>query len=49
MPTQGRIIYDGAVCHIIQRGNNRQKIFREEGDYEKLLSLMCNFSQKWTQ
>lgn len=40
MPTAGRLICDGAVCHIIQRGNNRQKIFRDNGDYEKFLSLI---------
>ena len=46
MPTQGRIIYDGAVCHIIQRGNNRQKIFREEEDYAMLLSLIKGYQDK---
>jgi putative transposase len=46
MPTQGRIVYDGAVCHIIQRGNNRQKLFREEEDHEKLLSLIKEYKEK---
>ena len=46
MPTQGRVIYDGAVCHIIQRGNNKQKIFREDEDYGKFLSLIMEYKDK---
>ena len=46
MPTQRRIIYDGAVCHIIQRGNNRQNLFREEEDYGKFLSLIREYKDK---
>lgn len=47
MPTAARLIYDGAVCHIIQRGNNRQKVFREEEDYEKFLSLVERYKIKY--
>ncbi len=47
MPTQRRVIYDGAVCHIIQRGNNRQKVFREEEDYKKFLSLIKEYKDKF--
>ena len=47
MPTGGRVIYDGAVCHIIQRGNNRQKIFREEKDYEKFLYLTKKYKARY--
>lgn len=47
MPTAGRQIYDGAVCHIIQRGNNRQKIFRETEDFEKFLSLIKEYKAKY--
>jgi len=47
MPAHGRIIYDGAVCHIIQRGNNRQKIFKEVEDYKKLLSLIIEYKAKF--
>ena len=47
MPTRGRVVYDGAVCHIIQRGNNRQKIFKEESDYENFLSLIVKYKSKY--
>jgi len=47
MPTQGRLIYDGAVCYIIQRGNNRQKVFREENDYWRLLYFIFKYKSKY--
>jgi len=46
MPTCGRIVYDEAIYHIIQRGNNRQKIFRDDEDYEKFLSLFEEYRNK---
>jgi len=48
MPTQARVVHDGAVCHIIQRGNNRQRIFREEEDYEKLLYSVLKYKTKYS-
>jgi len=47
MPTAGRLVYNGAICHIIQRGNNRQKIFREEDDYYKFLSIFRDYKIKY--
>ena len=40
MPTMRRLVADEAIYHIIQRGNNRQNIFREDEDFEKFLTLM---------
>jgi putative transposase len=47
MPTCGRIIHDGAVCHIMQRGNNKQKIFRDDEDYGELLSLFDEYRNEF--
>ena len=47
MPTQRRVIYNGAVCHIMQRGNNKQKIFREDGDCNRFLSLIAEYKYKF--
>ena len=33
--------------HIVQRGNNREKIFFHEKDKEKYLSLLKKYSEKW--
>jgi putative transposase len=46
MPSQRRIIYDGAVVHIVQKGNNGQKIFAGEEDYRKLISLIMEYKRK---
>ena len=47
MPANARIIYDGAICHIIQRGNNKQKIFKKGKDYEKILSIIKEYSRRY--
>ena len=33
--------------HIVQRGNNREKIFFHEKDKEKYLSLLKKYSERW--
>jgi len=43
MPTTSRQAYDEAVYHIVQRGNNRQSLFREEEDFEKFLTLINEY------
>ena len=43
MPTAAREVYDNATYHIVQRGNNRQSLFREEEDNKKLLSLIKRY------
>ena len=35
MPRQARIVIPGTPHHITQRGNNRQIVFEEDGDYLK--------------
>jgi REP element-mobilizing transposase RayT len=32
-----RIEYAGALYHIISRGNNRERVFQQEEDFEKYL------------
>ena len=43
MPTTKREIYDEALCHIVQRGNNKQTLFKERHDFEKFLSLIKDY------
>ncbi|WP_186429910.1 transposase [Clostridium sp. BSD9I1] len=40
MPTIKRNWYPGASYHITARGNHRSDIFKDEGDFNKYLSLM---------
>jgi hypothetical protein len=39
MPRPPRVEFEGALDHVITRGNNRQVIFRDEEDYHKFLTL----------
>ncbi len=39
MARKPRIEIEGGLYHIITRGNNRETIFHDEGDYRKMLSL----------
>ena len=40
-----RLTVPGYPHHVIQRGNNRQTIFREPADYEYMLDLFVEQSK----
>jgi putative transposase len=42
-----RLTVPGYPHHVIQRGNNRQTIFREPADYEFMLDLLVEQSKKF--
>jgi putative transposase len=42
-----RLTLPGYPHHIIQRGNNRQAIFGTQADYQTLLNLLLENSQKF--
>ena len=44
MPRIARIIGVGYPHHIVQRGNNREKVFLDRGDYERYLSFLSKYS-----
>src|SRR3989338_10512245 len=44
MPRTKRLVSDDAVLHIVQRGNNKQTIFREDEDFEKFLYIIPDFA-----
>jgi putative transposase len=46
MPRIARIVAVGHPHHVTQRGNRRQDVFFEEGDFEAYLSLVAEFCQK---
>lgn len=47
MPRIARAVASGLPHHIVQRGNNRERVFLSEVDKEKYLSLLKNYSVKW--
>jgi len=46
MPRKPRIEYDGAFYHVITRGNQKQKIFKETADYEKYLQIVASYKPR---
>lgn len=47
MPRIARAVASGLPHHVVQRGNNREKVFLNEEDKEKYLSLLKKYSDKW--
>ena len=46
MPRIARIVGVGYPHHIVQRGNNREKVFLDQGDYERYLSFFSKYSEE---
>ncbi|MBM4348463.1 MAG: transposase [Deltaproteobacteria bacterium] len=46
MPRIARIVGVGFPHHIIQRGNNRERVFTVSADYEKYLSFLLKYSEE---
>ena len=46
MPRKPRIEYNGAFYHVITRGNQKQKIFKEAVDYEKFLQIVASYKPR---
>jgi putative transposase len=46
MPRIARIIGVGYPHHIVQRGNNREKVFLDRGDYERYLTFLSKYSEE---
>ncbi|MBI4739233.1 transposase [Candidatus Woesearchaeota archaeon] len=47
MPRIARAVAVGFPHHIIQRGNNRQKVFFAQDTREQYLSLLKEYLDKW--
>ena len=46
MPRPPRPIEDGLIYHVINRGNNRQKVFRKRGDFEAFLQALADLKAR---
>lgn len=47
MPRISRLVAVGFPHHVVQRGNNRQKVFFARATREKYLDLLKEYSQRW--
>lgn len=48
MPRKPRIEYHGAFYHVITRGNQRQKIFKDAADFQKYLQLLAIYKNRYS-
>ena len=46
MPRQARLILDNVCYHIITRGNQKQTVFRDEGDYRSYLKFVSKYKER---
>ena len=42
-----RVEYAGALYHVMNRGNRRERVFRKAADYELLLPRLARFSAEF--
>lgn len=42
-----RFIFSGLVYHVVNRGNNRQEVFKDRADFEKYLDLLKRYKQQY--
>lgn len=47
MARKPRIEFKGAFYHVIVRGNQRQEIFKEKGDFLKYLEIITKYKQRY--
>ncbi len=47
MSRKPRIEYDGAFYHVITRGNQRQKIFKDKKDYTRYLQILGDYKDRY--
>lgn len=47
MPRAARVVFEGVVHHITQRGNYRQNIFEDSADRKKYIEFVSEYSRKY--
>ncbi|MBI5327113.1 MAG: transposase [Deltaproteobacteria bacterium] len=47
MARKPRIEFNGAFYHVITRGNQQQKTFKERNDFQKYMEILSSYKQKY--
>lgn len=47
MARKSRIEFEGALYHVVARGNRKENIFRSRGDYERYLDLLLRYKERY--
>lgn len=46
LPRPLRPIADGLIYHVINRGNNRQAVFRKDADFQAFLQALADLKER---
>jgi putative transposase len=47
MPRKPRVVADGGIYHVINRGNGRQDIFHKDGDFRAFLKVLAEACERF--
>ncbi len=47
MARKPRIEFDGAFYHVIVRGNQRQKVFKDRDDFSKYIEILSSYKRRY--
>jgi len=47
MPRGPRLQFPGGMYHVVCRGNNRERIFRDDTDRQRYLTLLRDYRDRW--
>jgi putative transposase len=47
MPRSARLVIDNAIYHIMTRGNQKQRTFLDNKDYEKYIEILKHYKHKF--
>jgi len=47
MPRRARFTFENATYHILSRGNNKQRVFLDEEDFNKFIKLILFYKEKY--
>jgi putative transposase len=48
MPRAKRLLYDNSVFHIIQRGHNKERLFKHSKDYKSFKDIIRKYKNKYS-
>ena len=46
MARRPRVHYEGAIYHVIARGNNRERVFGAEEEKSKYLEILADYKKR---
>lgn len=47
MPRVARKVEDGGIYHVLNRSNDRQRVFHKDGDYQAFLKVLGQTKERY--